>query len=196
MTVKTRPSVRFNGENATAQRVAERQAARMVVEITTETMQALRALVVRSIREGIPVYDAARAIQGMVGLTTKQAQAAMNYRASLIDLGHTAARVNDLVDRYVAKKIRERAETIARTEVMGALNAGAREGWRQARAEGLLGKNAKKEWITTPDERICPYCAPMDGVQVLLDVKFLTAVGPVDGPPLHPRCRCALAVIP
>jgi SPP1 gp7 family putative phage head morphogenesis protein len=166
----------------------------MVAEVTAETRRAIRAIVLRSIREGIPPYDAARLIHSLIGLTERQAQAAANYRASLIDQGLTIARVNTLVDRYVAKKVRERAESIARTEILSALNEGAQESWRQARAEGLLGKGSDKEWIVTPDERLCPYCEPLDGVRVPLDEKFRTGLGEVSGPPLHPQCRCTIAV--
>lgn len=190
------PAFRFDGGNPSAARAAQRYAARMVVEISHETMMALRAIVVRSIREGIPPYDAARMIRPLIGLTTQQAQAVMNYRQGLIDLGLDSMRVNTLVDRYAARKLRERAETIARTETMKALNTGAREAWRQAQKTGLLGPGAVKEWITTPDERLCPVCQPMDGVQVPLGEPFRTGNGPLQGPPAHPRCRCAHSVLP
>jgi len=182
------PAFRFDGLNPEAQRVAERQAAAMVTAISEETRAAIRALIARSIREGIPPYDAGRMIRGMIGLTDRQAQAAANYREELINQGLEMGRVNTLLDRYVEKKIRDRAESIARTETMAALNEGSRESWRQAQEEGLLGKDAKKEWIVTPDDRLCPNCAPMDGVQVPLEAKFHTPLGDVDGPPLHPQC--------
>jgi hypothetical protein len=66
---------------------------------------------------------------------------------SLLELGLAPAKVEAKVDRYIAKKL-----TIARTEVMSALNAGQIANWRSAQASGLLGANAMMEWIVTSDE--------------------------------------------
>jgi hypothetical protein len=192
--MSTSPVFSFDGTNEAAQRVAERVAAQMVVGISQETEAAIRMLIVRSIREGIPPYDAARLIVELIGLDERRAGAVLNYREQLINEGLSFDRVNILTDRYAAKLLRQRARVIARTEIMAALNEGARESWRQAQRDGLLGPHAVKEWITTPDERLCPLCAPMDGVQVRLKEPFQTPEGPVQGPPLHPQCRCAQAV--
>ena len=185
---------RFDGENIAAQRAAERQAAAMVTEISGKTRAALRALIVRAIREGIPPYDAARMIVSMIGLTEQQAGAAMSYRERLINEGLSLESVDAEVRKLTKKELRKRAVTIARTEIMGALNRGALEAYGQAQQKGLLSGDAVKEWITTPDERLCPVCAPLDGVQVPLKAMFATANGPLPGPVAHPRCRCALAV--
>src|SRR5437867_3637332 len=141
----------FDGRNEAAQRAAKHEAANLVTNITRETRRALHALIVRSFRDGIPSRDAARMIRDMVGLNEPQAAAAANYRKELVDSGLPQGRVDALTERYVAKKIRERAETIARTEVMQALNAGTRASWAAAQKEGLLGPRAKKEWIGRPD---------------------------------------------
>jgi hypothetical protein len=196
-------SFRFDGTNPTAQRVAERQAALMVTRVTEETIQSLRTLIVRSIREGIPPYDAARMIRGiirpegasgLIGLTAPQAQAAMNYREQLVDSGLSLDRVNTLMDRYVKKKIRERSKNIARTEVITSLNRGQQESWRQAQSEGLLPKEAQKEVIVTPDDRLCPICAPLDGQTVLVKEPFQTARGEFMSPAFHPSCRCSIGL--
>jgi SPP1 gp7 family putative phage head morphogenesis protein len=185
----------FDGTNPAAQAAANRFAAQMVAGVSEETRAALKALIVRSIREGIPPYDAARMIRSMIGLNAKQAQAAVAYRQALIDAGQTLEKADALVERYAERKLRQRAETIARTEIMGALNEGSRQAYKQAQDEGLLGDDAKKEWIVTPDEALCPICRPLDGVQVRLDEDFQTSVGPLPGPPAHPNCRCAQAAV-
>jgi SPP1 gp7 family putative phage head morphogenesis protein len=87
-----------------------------------------------------------------------------------------------------------RAETIARTETMLASNQGQLEAWNQATEEGFLTGGEKKEWIVTPDDRLCPICEPMDGVQVAQGVDFQTELGAVDAPPAHPRCRCTIGL--
>jgi len=195
-------SFSFDGKNLTAQKVADRQAALMVTKLSEETIQALRALVVRSIREGIPPYEAARMIRGiirpegasgMIGLTTQQAMAAMNYREALINSGLTLEKVNTKVDRYVAKKIRERAITISRTECLTALNRGQQEAWKQAQREGILSKKARQEWITTPFDA-CKICMDLDGETAPINGDFDSMIGPLPGPTAHPNCRCALGV--
>ncbi len=120
-------SFRFDGKNPAAQKVAERQAALMVTRVSQETMHAIRALIVRSIHEGIPVYDAARIIQLMVGTNIPQTHAVMNYWKGLIDSGLAMDRVNKLTDRYINKKVNERALNISRTEVITSLNRGELE---------------------------------------------------------------------
>jgi len=47
--------------------------------------------------------------------------------------------------------------------------------------------------MVTPDDRLCEYCEAVpdmnpDGVP--LGGQFQTPLGPVDGPTLHPQCRC------
>lgn len=187
---------RFDGTNPAAQRVAERQAARMVTNVSAETRAAIRVLVTRAIREGIPVYDAARAIKQMIGLTRQQGQAALNHRRALIDQGHTPERVNTLFDRYVDKKLAERGQTIARWEIMDALGTGQRESWKQARKDGRIDKTARKGIVITPDERLCPVCAALENTTVPLEEDFITLLGPRSGPPFHQRCRCGQILIP
>ncbi len=191
----------FDGTHRTAEAAAARQAAAMVTLVSAETVAALRALIARSIREGIPPYEAARMIQSMVGITTRQSMAAMNFRESLINSGLALGRVDTLVARFVKRKIRERAINIARTETLSALNRGVQESWRQARRQGLLTKTAAKTWITTPDEirtadgRPCPICAPLEGQVVGFDERFQTSVGELSHPPAHPQCRCAMGLV-
>jgi len=88
----------------------------------------------------------------------------------------------------------ERAELIARTETIRASNAGQQLAWEQATEEGLLTGNESQEWITTPDDRLCPICEPMDGVTVPLGESFDVAGDRIEGPPAHPNCRCTVGL--
>jgi SPP1 gp7 family putative phage head morphogenesis protein len=188
------PTFGLAGTNPEAVAVAEESAAEMVTAITDEIMQAIRAVVVRSIRDGIPVYDSAKQVRDLVGMNAQQAQAAMNYRAELIQSGLSPEDVNTAMDKYVAKKIRQRALMIARTETMKALNDGSVSRWKQDQADGYLGPGATKEWMATEDEVTCPQCSTLDGIAVPLGEDFPDDGG--EGPPAHPNCRCTLAVNP
>jgi SPP1 gp7 family putative phage head morphogenesis protein len=90
----------------------------------------------------------------------------------------------------------ERAEMVARTESMRAANEGQMQAWDQATEAGVLTGDEKKEWIVTPDDRLCPICEPLDGEQTGLDDTFKVDGDEIDGPPAHPRCRCTIALAP
>jgi len=92
-----------------------------------------------------------------------------------------------------------RAKSIARTEVSRASNFSTVEAYKQSKVVRA------KEWLTTPDERLCDYCAPMDGKIVSIDKNFFDEgdsytgnaerpinmdYGKVEQPPLHAQCRC------
>jgi hypothetical protein len=87
-----------------------------------------------------------------------------------------------------------RAELIARTESMAAANAGQQELWAQATEAGLLTGDETQEWITTPDDRLCAICEPMDGVQAPMGGFFDVEGEQIEGPPAHPDCRCTLGL--
>lgn len=81
----------------------------------------------------------------------------------------------------------DRADMIARTEVMTAANEGQREGWDQAVEAGLLPDDSKVEWIATSG--CCDDCDELDGETRDIDGEYDDADAG-DGPPLHPNCRC------
>ena len=168
---------------ADAETFAEKHAADMVTRISGTTREAIKALIARATREGITPYDTARLIRELVGLTPQGTQAVMNYRANLMRMGGSIDRIDAAVSKYAAKKLRERATTIARTEIMGALNGGLLDEARQAMKNGKLGKGAMKEWMAAGG--CCVLCADLDGDRVPLKDPFTTGV---DAPPLHPRC--------
>ncbi|HVJ72041.1 MAG TPA: phage minor head protein [Sphingomicrobium sp.] len=92
----------------------------------------------------------------------------------------------DLVDEILdAVGDDARAQTIAETEVMAAANAGQRAAWNEQVESGFLGSDEKRRWLTFPDA--CPECDEYDGEEVGLDELYHDSV---EGPPLHPRCRC------
>lgn len=86
--------------------------------------------------------------------------------------------------------LRQRAMTIARTEIMAAENMGQLEAWRQAARDGLLPKEARKVWVMGPGA--CPTCATVNGKAVKLEDPF--PVVDVLVPPAHPNCRCTVGL--
>ena len=100
---------------------------------------------------------------------------------------------------YAAKQQRERANTIAHTEMAFAFNKGMDETIRQAQAEGLMG-TMEKRWITAGVDNVCSICQALDGTQIGMDGEFdfpgkILFPGHKLTPPAHPRCRCAVQYI-
>lgn len=96
-----------------------------------------------------------------------------------------------------------RADMIARTEVIQASTNAQLRSWDQSWVvEG-------KQWITTEGDRTCPLCKAMDRKKIGLKENFFElgdslqageeqiefTFRAVNGPVLHPRCRCALAPV-
>lgn len=81
----------------------------------------------------------------------------------------------------------DRAELIARTEVMTAANEGQRDAWDSAVEAGLLPDDSVVEWIATSD--CCDDCADLDGETRPIDSEY-DDPDAANGPPLHPNCRC------
>lgn len=186
-----KPLIGFKFDAAVPEAVknAEQMAGKMITRISKETEENIRNLISTALAEGIPPYDAARTIRPLIGLTSQQGQAALKYRSKLIENGLPLTKVNEKVDRYADQLLNRRADQIARTEIMDALNNGQNESWLQAQEQGYLSENATKEWIVTPDDLLCPQCEPMDGKTVRIDQEF-----PEGDPPLHPSCRCTIAI--
>lgn len=44
-----------------------------------------------------------------------------------------------------------------------------------------------KTWFTNNDDKVCELCGPLDGAEVENDAEFSDGI---EGPPLHPNCRC------
>lgn len=187
-----RPSLQLT--NPFAVRAAEQQAAKFVTGVSRETRLAIREAVVRGFQEGLPPREIARAIKPLVGLTRRQAKAVASRRAANLVAGMADARARMASERYAAKLLRQRTVMIARTEVIAASTAGQVQLWREAQAQGFLPTTAKKTWITTPDDRLCPICEDMDGETVPVGGMFTVEGQAISGPPAHPNCRCAVGI--
>lgn len=93
------------------------------------------------------------------------------------------------------------SERIARTETLRASAEGTLDAYKES------GVVEGQQWLTAMDERVCPYCEPMNGKIIGLsenwfgkgDSYYGTSDSPlkfdfssVDTPPLHVNCRCDL----
>lgn len=166
-----------------------------------------------------------RRVGGVIGLTDRQALAVANYRNALergslealqrklrdkrFDASVRAAakggpslsaeQVNTMVTRYESRYLAYRAETIARTESIGALAVGRKAGWDSAIDAGAVdGDSLTKMWQTAEDERVRPAHEIMNKTKVgyheefiLLDPKTGRPTGETTwGPPYDVNCRC------
>lgn len=185
----------FNSADPRVARWAEKQGSKLVVEISERTRDSIRALVSTALREGGHPYDLARQIRPLIGLHERYATAVLRYQQRLTAEGVLSSeRIASLTSSYYSTLLDSRSETIARTEVLGAENAGRAETWAQAVDLGYLSADSTKQWVAAPDAE--EVCAGLDGEEVALDDEFDGGeFGSVDMPPLHPNCRCTAVVI-
>ena len=182
----------FGGQMPLATAWAARSTAYMIAQIDGPTRVAIRDLMARAVREGWSIPRTANALSAHVGLLPRQSTALANLEATLRASGMRDARVEATLRARAKAMLRHRCENIARTEVQAAVNAGRLAGWNHAALSGAIGPDAVKEWVTAPDERVCPKCAPMHGERRRLNDTFSHGG---EMPPRHASCRCTAVIV-
>lgn len=191
--------ISFNIRNPYAELYIAQHGAELVTAVSEETKAAIRAIVLDGFESGKPPRQMAKQIRNLVGLTERDAKAAFRYWKTLAeDFELSTDQINRMSEGYSARLLRRRAENIARTETINAANQGTLNSWRTAQDEGYILPETQKEWIAaTASDRTCRFCRPMDAQKVNLDEQFYSELlsKHVDGPTLHPSCRCTIALV-
>lgn len=194
-----RLSMRFDMANPRVADFVRQYDFGLIRQVSQETRDAIRGVVLDAMQFGGHPREQARQIREMIGLTTRQSQAVINYRSALEEEERPADQIERMTAKYRQKMLRLRAENIARTETLRAANAGQDLAWRQAADGGLLNSSSLRiGWLVTPDDRLCEFCEAVpdlnpDGIK--LGESFDTDFGPVQYPPLHPQCRCTRYIL-
>jgi hypothetical protein len=158
-----------------------------IAGISVEMREAVRESVRAGFESGAGTRQVAQEIEKNIGLTARQARALDRYRADLLASGVTPAEAGRLADKYRERMIRQRADAIARTEMIDAEAAGRQKAWDQAVGEGVLSKDKYEvRWSTSPNDS-CPLCRAMNGMRREVDGGYGNGVA---RPTRHPNCRC------
>lgn len=201
---------------------------RLVTAYTQQQTQATTQAIQRSILDGVNPREVARDFRDSIGLTPRQERAVANYRRLLqenrtsealsrrlrdarfdgsIEAAGEAGKplseehIERMVARYRERSLKRRAESIARTESLRALNAGQHATIQQAVDDGSIpAEMVVREWKTARDERVRPSHAMMNGQKRGPGEPFVSGLGNLL---LHPgdesapgedtiECRCVV----
>ena len=185
----------FDMRNVLAIRWAQKYAGQEIIEISATTQKAVASLISNALQYGGHPYEVAREIRQYIGLTDFQMQSVLKYQAKLEESGRSKRDIDKMVDSQIRKKIRERANVIARTETIKSANMGQQLHWNDMALKGYLntGKNVKV-WIATRGERTCPTCMALDGKTTEVSGNFTFEGFNNLTPPLHPACCCTIGI--
>ena len=175
---------------------ARAHAARLVTEVTEGTRDAIRRVVTEGLRRGAHTGAVKKDLKQLVGLHSRQALAAMRFRAGLETKGLAGDLVDRRVERYARKLRDQRAETIARTEMFTAIGQGRVELWNELEDEGEISKaEFKRSWMTAHDERVDDICQELEDYgSVGMDEPFIGSEGEFFSEIAHIGCRCIVVV--
>ncbi len=193
-------SLSFDLLNPRAALFARQRSSTLIKEVTRDQREAVRKLIFKGITSGDAPRVVAREVQQVVGLHSRQIVAARNFRTAQLEqlirqhprtaVSVLEARAQKNTQRFIDRQLKERAMTIARTEMNRASNVGQREAWDAAKKAGLLDTDkAVRVWIAAIDSRTDDVCSGLDGVTVPYDEEFSEGE-----PPIHPRCRCTIGL--
>ena len=186
-----RKQFEFNPTSQEVQNWVDERGGTLIVEISTDQWKAINAVLAQyTIQEPLSPYQLLKKIKPLIGLTERETLAVMRFEAALREEGLSPAIIQKQVERYASYLHENRAYRIARTELSFAYNRGQLEAVRQAVESGWLPGQAKKVWLTAPDDRLCDICESLDGEERALDEPF--SIGE-DAPPAHPNCRCSVS---
>lgn len=186
----------FNVVNPNAVAKARSLTLDLVTRVNAQQKAAMRVVLGDAVQAGWGMEKTARQLRQMelaIGLDARRAAALSRYTRDVFErLPGRFVRQDRLVEKYAAKLLRQRTQTIASTELARAMTAGQLDAWRQGIASGVLPNDRGKQWVATPDDVWCDYCRGLHHVVVPLQGLFVSPVGAVQGPPLHPNCRCVV----
>lgn len=173
-------NVVFNVVNPELIGVMQRYQMVEIRAIRSDVRASIQAVLNRTVAEGINPIKAAREIRQFLGLTDFQMKAVQNYRQMLedrplsalnsqlrdkrfdrtitrADLNAnklTSEQIDKMVERYTERYLNYRAEIIARTESIRALNMSNHQLWQTMVADGKIeASRIKRLWIYTTDDR-------------------------------------------
>lgn len=191
-----RPGVNFNLNNPRIQSWMKRHTGELILRIQEETRNSVRRIITEQVIQAKSPLESAKRIKNVIGLTEQQALALEKRRTKLIADGNEGLGLEQKIGKFRNDMIEQRAENIARTETMTAVNQGQKEVWEQAQEDGIIEPESMKTWVVTPDDRLCPICLEMEGKSVLIgDPFYVPGTGQnIDRPPAHPSCRCAMTL--
>lgn len=167
--------------------LADTAADSLLRTMTQADLNAVGKTISEGIAEGLHPRAIARRLEEVQGLDSNRAAAFDKFRAGLEESDMTDAQIAAAEEREFQRLLRERRETIARTESNFAVSEGDR---LEAQRTGAK----YKVWQTTGDDRVSEdICAVNE------------AAGPIpfgeDFPsghattPGHPNCRCAVSYL-
>ncbi len=196
--------VSFDDESTKVQEQIQGYALDLIQQVTDDSVAAIRRILSEGQAAGQNPIDTARDIRDVIGLTESQALAVVNYRRELeqgspgalqrslrdkrFDPSVRAAiagtapldaeQIDAMVERYRDRFLAYRAQTIARTEAMRAVNTGSRAAMQQAIDDGTLDPGQiRRTWIATEDDRTRPDHRDLDGQTVGWDEPYRLSNG-------------------
>lgn len=176
----------WNVKNHFAIEWAAKRTAERVALIVDSTRQALRQVISAGIDEGMSIPQIARRIKDMegIGLNARQMGAMRKYEGALRSRfsemkgglnSKRRAKMRKMLRRESRKKLRYRAQMIARTETADAVSEGSLQGYRVADVRRVVFEASADA---------CPGCAWLDGNEY----GTREAGGVIS---VHPNCRCS-----
>ena len=153
----------------------------------------LDAVLKNPLMYGTTPQDIAASLRPLLGLNRPDQKWLLKYREQLLRHGLHVEEIPQFVQTASEVRLEERIADIGKTETIDGAVFGQQEAWVQAKAVGFFTEAWFEEWVVTPDDRLCPFCAAMEGQTADIGGKFTTPDGKkISGPGLHPRCRCSV----
>lgn len=176
----------------------EQQGAQLVRDLSEKNRRAIALVLDKAVREGWPIPRIVKSIKESIGLLPGQVKAVFGRRELLESQGLSQKKIEAAVRQYSARLLKQRAENIARTETVRALNNGQQSAWLKLDGDGKLPTTVKRAWIPAMSERTCPVCMEL-GMQRPVGLRE-PFTAPSAGliimmPPAHPSCRCSMGLV-
>lgn len=159
--------------------------------VDAEWRRAAEETLRRAFVEGGHPYETARLLRDGLGLNGQQLAALDRFEAGARASGLSGEALARAVSRQEQRFLRQRAETIARTETLRAARQGQSETWRAAADEGILERDRTfREWVASSDA--CDICRELHGEIVRFDQPFSNGSYEADA---HVNCRCSSVLV-
>lgn len=221
-------SISFNPTNPRAAEIIAESRTNLIRQLTAQQNAAVMQAIERGLTQGAGAQEIGRAIRNSIGLTSNQEAYVATYRRLLEtrdaralerdlrdrrfdaqlttairrDRPLTQRQIDTMVERYRARAVMMRADTIARTEALTAYSQAREEAVEQmVEQTGIARERVERFWNATHDDRVRGWHASMDGQTRPIGVPFTDGLGNslmYPGDPTAPaetriNCRCPLS---